>query len=211
MQPKSPFTQPFDKLPETLPIFPLDNALLPGGELPLEIFEPRYLNLVQDAIKTHQLIGMVQPTTNQPNAKLYDVGCGGRIRQFRERKSGRIDVMLSGVCRYRIGEELSTMRGYRLVRPDWSDYAHDYEVEMIDPERITRFKQTLRAYFERHDIKADWTVLENLEIEEVVNNLVLLLRLTTDDKQSLLESPTVNHRLDVFRLLLEPDQGMAVQ
>ena len=211
MQPKSPFTQPFEKLPDTLPVYPLDNALLPGGELPLEIIEPRYLNLVRDAMKSHQLIGMIQPKDDQPEPALYDIGCAGRIRQYRERKSGRIDVMLTGVCRYRVIEEISTMRGYRLVRPDWSDYSKDYETEMIDPRKIDRFNQILRAYFDRKEMKVDWDVLQKLYIEEVVNNLVLILQLTTAEKQQLLESPTVNQRLDVFASLLEPADDAASQ
>jgi hypothetical protein len=211
MQPKSPFTQPFEKLPQTLPVFPLDNALLPGGELPLEIFEPRYLNLVSDSIRSHQLIGMIQPREQGPDGALYNVGCAGRIRQYRERKSGRMDVMLTGVCRYRIVEELPTTRGYRLVRPDWSDYAQDYETAMADPERVRRFNQVLRDYFASNDAKVDWDVLEKMEFEAVINNLVLILRLSTADKQRLLEAPSINHRLDVFQSLLEPQDDLAAR
>jgi Lon protease-like protein len=209
MLPKSPFTQPFEKLPQTLPVFPLDNALLPGGELPLEFFEPRYLNLVADAMGSDQLIGMVQPRDDRETPALFDVGCAGRIRQYRERKSGRIDVMLSGVCRYRIVEEIRTTRGYRLVRADWSDYAHDYDAERVDPDRISAFNEALRSYFERNNMAFDWNVMHKLEIEEVVNNLVLILKLSTGDKQRLLESPTLNDRLDVFRRLLEPGDRAA--
>jgi Lon protease-like protein len=206
MHPKSPFTQPFDRLPQTLPVYPLGNALLPGGELPLEFFEPRFLNLVSDALKSDQLIGMIQPRTDKAESALYDIGCAGRIRQYRERKSGRIDVMLTGVCRYRIIEEIRTTRGYRLVKPDWSDYADDYESERVDPERVGRFNEALHEYFSRNDLRVDWGVLQRLEIEEVVNNLVLILELTTEQKQLLLEAPTVNQRLDVFRSLIAPSQ-----
>ena len=204
MLPKSPFTQPFDRLPQTLPVFPLDNALLPGGELPLEFFEPRYLNLVVDAMRSDQLIGMVQPKGNGSDPALFSVGCAGRIRQYRERKSGRIDVMLSGVCRYRIVEELPTTRGYRLVRADWSDYARDYDSERADPDRVVRFNDALKGYFDHNNMAFDWDVMNKLEIEEVVNNLVLILKLSTEDKQQLLESMTVNDRLDVFCGLLQP-------
>jgi len=211
MQPKSPFTQPFEKLPQTLPVFPLDNALLPGGELPLEIFEPRYLHLVADSMRSHQLIGMIQPRPSSPDDALFDVGCAGRIRQYRERKSGRIDVMLTGVCRYRVIEELSTTRGYRLVRPDWSDYADDYETAMVDPGRIQRFNDALRDYFAGNDARVDWDVLQKMEFEAVINNLVLVLKFTTEEKQRLLEAPSVNHRLDVFQSLLEPTGDLAAR
>ena len=211
MHPKSPFTQPFDKLPQTLPVFPLDNALLPGGELPLEVFEPRFLNLVRDALKSDQLIGMIQPKTDQPNAALYNVGCAGRIRQYRERKSGRIDVMLTGICRYRIAEEIRTTRGYRLVRADWGDFAADYDTEIVEGKKIGLFNEALHDYFRRNDLRVDWGVLQKLEIEEVVNNLVLILKLTTEEKQLLLEAPTLTQRLDVFRSLIQPAEQMARQ
>ena len=204
MQPKSPFTQPFEKLPRTLPVCPLENALLPGGELPLEFHEPRHLNLVRDAIRGDQLIGMIQPRDRRPEPALHPVGCAGRIRQFRERKSGRIDVMLSGVCRYRVIEEIATTRGYRLVSADWSEYAHDYETAVVDPARIRDFQQALQDYFQRRDMGFDWTVLQRLEIEEVVNNLILVLKLTTGEKQQLLEAATVSQRLDVFRKIVRP-------
>jgi len=211
MHPKSPFTQPFDKLPQTLPVFPLDNALLPGGELPLEVFEPRFLNLVRDALKSDQLIGMIQPKTDQPNAALYNVGCAGRIRQYRERKSGRIDVMLTSICRYRIAEEIRTTRGYRLVRADWGDFAADYDTEVVEAKKIGLFNEALHDYFRRNDLRVDWGVLQKLEIEEVVNNLVLILKLTTEEKQLLLEAPTLTQRLDVFRSLIQPAEQMARQ
>jgi Lon protease-like protein len=154
---------------------------------------------------------MIQPKDHPSTSALYDVGCAGRIRQYRERKSGRIDVMLSGVCRYRIIEEMSTTRGYRLIRPDWSDYAHDYDNEMVESSKRGRFNQILRAYFDRKEMKVDWDVLQELEIEEVVNNLVLILQLTIEEKQLLLESPTVNQRLDVFASLLKSEHDVAAQ
>ena len=102
MKPKYPFIQTFDKLPEQLPIHTLENALLPGGELPLELSDPADLALFLGALKTDQLIGMVQPRRNNPEQRIYQTGCAGRIRQYRERKDGRLNIMLTGVCRYRI-------------------------------------------------------------------------------------------------------------
>lgn len=203
MKPRYPLIQPFDKLPEHLPIYTLENALLPGGELPLELSEPVDLALFLSALRTDQLIGMVQPRRNSPDEKVYQTGCAGRVRQYRERKDGRLNVMLTGVCRYRIVEELPQKDGYTLARVDWSGFENDYETEAVDPTVIEGFKQNLRDYFDRNRMQVDWEVLDKLPIEQLVNNLVLVLDLDIDSKQRLLESPTVSHRLELFSNLID--------
>ena len=203
MKPRYPLIQPFDKLPGQLPIYTLENALLPGGELPLELFEPADLALFLGALKTDQLIGMVQPRHNNPEQRTYQTGCAGRIRQYRERKDGRLNVMLTGVCRYRIVEELPHEDGYTLARVDWSGFENDYETEAVESTVIDTFKQNLRDYFNRNKMQVDWKVLDKLPIEQLVNNLVLVLNLDIDTKQWLLESPTVSHRLELFSNLID--------
>ena len=203
MKPKTPFIQTFDQLPGQLPIYPLENALLPGGELPLELSAPGDLALFLRAVKTDQLIGMVQPRRNDPERGIYQTGCAGRIRQYRERNDGRLNIMLTGVCRYRIVEEMRQKDGYRIARVDWSDFENDYEIEDVEASVIEAFKSTLRNYFDRHNMQIDWKVLEKLPVEQVVNNLVLVINLDIDSKQQLLESPTVKERLGLFSRLLE--------
>ena len=203
MKPKYPFTQTFDKLPEQLPIYSLENALLPGGELPLELSEPDDLALFLCALKTDQLIGMVQPQRNNPEHNIYQIGCAGRIRQYRERKDGRLNIMLTGVCRYKIIEEMRQKDGYTIARVDWSDFENDYEEESVEPPIIERFKDTLRNYFDQHNMQVDWQVLDKSPIEEVVNNLILVINLDIDSKQRLLEARTVTQRLGLFSELLE--------
>lgn len=203
MKPKSPFTQTFDQLPEQLPLYPLENALLPGGELPLEISEPGALALFMKALKTDQLIGMVQPQRNNPEWNTYRTGCAGRIRQYRERKDGRLNVMLTGICRYKIIEKEPQKEGYTLARVDWRDFEHDYQTEDVESTDIESFQATLRHYFDRHNMQVDWEVLDKLPIEQVANNLILVLSLDVDSKQQLLESPTVKQRLALFSKLLE--------
>jgi hypothetical protein len=177
--------------------------LLPGGELPLELSEPVDLALFLSALKTDQLIGMVQPRRNSPDEKVYQTGCAGRVRQYRERKDGRLNVMLTGVCRYRIVEELPQKDGYTLARVEWSGFENDYETEAVEPTVIEGFKQNLRDYFDRNRMQVDWEVLDKLPIEQLVNNLVLVLDLDIDSKQRLLESPTVSHRLELFSNLID--------
>ena len=203
MKPRYPLIQTFDKLPEQLPIYTLENALLPGGELPLELSAPADLALFLHALKTDQLIGMVQPQRNKPEEKTYQIGCAGRIRQYRERKDGRLNIMLTGVCRYKIVEQTPHIDGYTIARVDWSGFENDYETEVVESEVIEGFKENLRHYFERNSMKVDWEVLDKLPIEQVVNNLVLVLDLDIDSKQRLLESPTVSHRLELFSNLTD--------
>ena len=203
MEPKYPFTQTFEKLPEQLPIYHLERAFLPAGELPLERSEPVDLALCLRALKADQLIGMVQPQRNNAEHRIYETGCAGRIRQYRERKDGRLNIMLTGVCRYRIIEETRHEDGYTIAKVDWSDFENDYETEDIESSTVGNFKQTLRNYFDRHNMQVDWKVLDKLPIEQVVNNLILVINLDIYSKQRLLESRTVKHRLELFSELLE--------
>ena len=125
MKPHSPFMQAYDQLPDTLPVFPLPNAvILPGGYLPLNIFEPRYLNMLEDAMASHRLIGMIQPRDDNTQPALYQFGCAGRISRYEETRDGCLEIMLSGLCRYEIKQEITTTRGYRLIIPDWSKICH---------------------------------------------------------------------------------------
>lgn len=124
---KNPFMQRLDDLPNSLAVFPLSNAvLMPGGQLPLNIFEPRYIKMVQDAMKADQLIGMIQPSDELSPPSLHRVGCVGRITQYQETDDGRLGILLSGLCRFAISEELTSIRQYRIVATDWSEFKDDF-------------------------------------------------------------------------------------
>jgi hypothetical protein len=207
MKPKSPFIQTFDKLPEKLPIYPLENALLPGGELPLELSQPDDLALFLRALKTDQLIGMVQPEHNNPERSIYQIGCAGRIRQYRERKDGKLNIMLTGICRYKIIEQVRQKDSYTIARVEWTGFENDYETEDVELPIINDFKETLRLYFDRHNMQVDWKILNKLPVEQVVNNLILVMNLDIDSKQRLLESPTVTQRLGLFAKLLNEKEN----
>jgi len=203
MKPRYPLMQTFDRLPGKLPIYILENALLPGGELPLELSQPGELALFLSALKTDQLIGMVQPRRDKPIPGNYRTGCAGRIRQYRERKDGRLNIMLTGLCRYRIVEEIPRQDGYTVARVDWSGFENDYQSEAVEPMRVRSFMKDLRSYFDRHGMHVDWKVLQELPLEQVVNNLILVINLDVDSKQQLLEAATVSRRLAVFSELLK--------
>jgi len=201
----NPFIVPYDRLPETLPVFPLPGAIvMPGSELPLNIFEPRYLNMVSDALSTHRMIGMIQPDPNaRDETELCHTGCAGRITQYRETNDGRIEMVLSGVCRYDLGEELPTTRGYRLIVPDWSRFSDDYadHEDLLRGER-DRLIRTLKRYSKLKRLQADWDMIERLSTVKLMNSLSMALPLSGQDKQVLLETIKPVERLYVFTSLL---------
>jgi len=205
MQKHSPFMQAFNRLPQTLPIFPLSNAMMfPGGNLPLNIFEPRYVNMLQDAMRSDQLIGMIQPRDDSEQSELFQVGCAGRVTRYEENYDGRIEIVLTGLCRFKIQEELASTRGYRLVVPDWVNYECDYDVQEPASDAVgADFKMALKSYFNENNMEADWTVLEKLDVEELANSLFSFLPITPEDKQLLVEIDTSAERLIAFTAVLE--------
>lgn len=212
MKERSPFTQSYEQLPHTLPVFPLNGAVvLPGGMLELNIFEPRYLNMVQDAIKSDQLIGMIQPKDELMPATLHSVGCAGRIIRFSETKDGRLEILLEGLCRFSVHEELSSMRGYRLIKPNWHDYQHDFTTEdSIDLENSQRLSTALRRYFNKNNIEVDWSTIERLPQDVLINNLVGQLALSTEDKQRLVEANSLSDRIKSFTAILTNHENDSV-
>jgi hypothetical protein len=201
----SPFIAPFEQLPKTLPIFPLAGAIvLPGNELPLNIFEPRYLNMVNDALSTHRMIGMIQPNPDAGDeTELYRTGCAGRITEYRETSDGRIEMVLSGVCRYDVDEVLPTTRGYRLSVPDWSRFSGDYAAEEVKLHgEHDHLMQTLKRYFEANGMETDWSALQKLPTVKLMNSLSMALPFSEQDKQTLLETIEPAERLFTFTALL---------
>ena len=200
---RSAFIQRYEQLPDTLPVFPLSNVfLLPGGGLPLNIFEPRYLNMVEDAMQGDRLVGMIQPHDDGEVPALCNVGCAGRITRYAETSDGRLEIVLTGVCRFRTAEEFPSVRGYRLVQPDWTPFRHDYDEEAVSDAQLRLFKAVLRSYLERHNMQVDWELLEKLDVMQLSSNLVSVLPLATEEKQLLLESPDLGQRLTLFASLL---------
>lgn len=210
---RNPFIAPFEQLPDTLPLFPLPGAIvMPGNELPLNVFEPRYLNMVEDALGGHRLIGMIQPDPEAENdSDLYGTGCAGRITQYRETNDGRIEMVLSGVCRYDLGEELPTTRGYRLIVPDWSRFAGDYREGDTSEPGADRYAdhdnmiRALRRYFEAKQLDVDWPMLDRLSSVRLMNSLSIALPLRVQEKQMLLETVDSAQRLNTFVALLESE------
>jgi len=205
MSPHS-FALPFDKLPASLPVFPLPHAVaMPGCQLPLNIFEPRYLNMVFDALGEQRLVGMIQPEFSASDEKaptLYKTGTAGRITFFNETSDGRLMVVLTGVCRFDIQAEIPTTRGYRRVLADWSRFACDMGEGVVTATERGQFLQQLRDYclFKRLDI--EWPALENVGMDDLVNRLTCVLPLEVAERQLLVEAVTLPERLDILTTLL---------
>ena len=205
---KSAFVPTFEALPSSMPIFPLPGAvLMPHAELPLNIFEPRYLNMVDDVLGSHRMIGMIQPDAEVEGDKaLCQVGCAGRITQLRETMDGRYGIVLSGVCRFEVSQELSTTRGYRLVAPNWSRFACDYEnpqdsLQSEVPQLMISLEQYLRA----HEMEADLTSFQEMPVLNLVDALCMALPFSQQEKQMLLESVEPEKRLTNFMTLIYQD------
>ena len=194
-------------LPETLAVFPLPGALLlPRGRLPLHIFEPRYLAMIDDALRTpERLIGMIQPRETPGGEKrLHAIGCAGRLTGFSETEDGRYMITLTGVSRFRIVEEVTGFTPYRRVRADWAPFERDRGGAETDPafDRKT-FLPQLRRFFESKGLSTDWGALAEAEDELLINSLSMLCPFTPEDRQALLEAPSLRTRRETLVTLIE--------
>jgi len=198
---------PNTHLPDTIPIFPLPGALLlPRARLPLHIFEPRYLAMLDDALKTSsRLVGMVQPfETAQGETALQSIGCAGRITAFSETEDGRYMVTLSGVSRFRIMSEVEGFTPYRRCNVNWDGFDRDRgRVEHDDTFQRDAFMRTLGRYFEDQGLQTDWESLGEAEDELLINSLSMLCPFEPEDKQALLEAPSLSTRRETLVTLIE--------
>lgn len=227
---RHPFDIEYDALPDEIPIFPLTGALLlPGGRLPLNIFEPRYLNLVDDALAGGRLMAMVQPrlapadgeaeieSPSGSDVPVYPIGCLGRIAAFQETDDGRMGIDLRGMIRFSIGEELPVKDGYRRARPEFDAYRDD----LVEPRDVispamephsgeagtwvdrARMLGSVKSYFEAQEVTADWRMIEGTPDEVLVTTLAMVCPLAPIDRQALLESPNTGLRAKLLIALLE--------
>lgn len=202
-----PFTPRFENLPATLPVFPLEGVLLlPHGQLPLNIFEPRYIAMVDAALSRDRLIGMIQPKGERdemPGNDIFKTGCAGRITHFQETDDGRYLITLTGVCRFRVREELNGNTGFRQVRPDWTGFQNDLQkVGCLNLNRA-RLTGLLHEYFAINHLSMDWDLIDVIADESLLTALAMICPLSASEKQALLEAPCCKSRADLFVDLLE--------
>ena len=192
-------------LPETIPIFPLPGALLlPRGQMPLNIFEPRYLAMVDDSLRDgHRLIGMIQPDSAHPGPQdkpnLFKIGCVGRITQLAETGDGRYLLQLTGVARFRVLEELDVSTAYRQCRVTYVPFADDFIArkgeEAVDRKALLA---ALSDFLKANNLKADWEGIENAPNEALVNALAMMSPYGSAEKQAMLEAPDLKTRAEIL-------------
>ncbi|MEL6752954.1 MAG: LON peptidase substrate-binding domain-containing protein [Pseudomonadota bacterium] len=195
-------------LPDQLAVFPLPGALLfPRWTLSLNIFEPRYLNMIDDTMSGSRILGMVQTTGgSKALPELAHVGCAGRITSYSETDDGRYLIVLTGICRFNVNEVANADTPYRKARPDWSPFEADLATpDIADLPSRERLIKALRDYVARNEMQADWSAVEDAPIETLVNALCAGCPFETVEKQALLESPTLRERADTLIALLEMD------
>ena len=196
-------------LPSKLPIFPLSNFIIfPKTTVPLNIFEPRYIDMVDDSMKSNKLIGMIQPknSNNQYEVpKLYQVGCVGKITSFRETEDGRYLIELKGVTRFKSIKELDTLTKYRILHVNYDDYIEDLEnkkedIKFSDLELI--FKD-LKSLFEKKGFIINWKALEKQSLDETINALAMASPFSLEEKQVLLEAQNLEIRKNKIAEILK--------
>ena len=187
-----------NNLPKEIPVFPLSNFIIfPKTTVPLNIFEPRYIEMVDDAMKGNRIIGMIQPRkSNQTTPVLYKVGCAGKIVSFNETEDGRYLIVLGGISRFKIIEELETSKLYRKCRVDFEDFFYDLdekseEIKFSDLELI--FKN-LKSLFIKQGYIIDWKELEKQTLDQTINTLAMASPFSLEEKQVLLETINLNER-----------------
>lgn len=203
-----PFMMSVSDLPSTIPVFPLPGALLlPRSRLPLHIFEPRYLAMIEDAMKTSdRLIGMIQPreTKMEGGPTLHMIGCAGRLTGFSETEDGRYMVTLSGASRFRVKKEIDGFSPYRKCDVSWQGFERDLGAsEQDEGMDRKRFFPLLRQFFDTEELRTDWESLEEADDELLINSLSMLCPFEPEDKQALLEAPSLETRRETLVTLIE--------
>ena len=182
-----------NKLPELIPIFPLSNFIIfPKTTVPLNIFEPRYIQMIDDSMKSHRLIGMIQPKKSGELKKpdLYQVGCIGKITSFNETEDGRYLIIINGVNRFNISEEVNSEKLYRLCKVSYQNYVNDQinKEETLINKDLDKIFSDLKSLFEKQGYMVDWSDLKKNDLANTLNTLSMASPFSLEEKQILLET-----------------------
>ena len=200
-----------EELPPAIPVFPLTGALLlPYGQLPLNIFEPRYVALIEDALGADRYLGMIQPQnaaseTVGDDSPFFDIGCLGRITEYADRGDGRYEIVLTGVCRFMVSRELDIRRGYRRVEADYGAFLDDLDPGDTEITNRISLLAALKTYFERRNLDADWDSLDEVPDPVLVTTAAMGCPMKPEEKQLLLEAQTLVNRAECLQTILEMD------
>ena len=191
-------------MPDILPIFPLPGViLLPKGNLPLNIFEPRYISMVEDALGNNRIIGMIQPNPgSKKDNGLYPIGCASKIISFSETSDNRYLIELKGIIRFRIFKEVDTIRGYRNIIPVWESFKQDLSINS-EKLNIDGLLELLKKYFNNNNINVDSEELHKVPADQIISAIPQICSFQNSEKQAILEAKTDKERVDVIISLLK--------
>ena len=187
------------KLPSTIPIFPLSNFIIfPNTTVPLNIFEPRYIQMIDDSMKSHRMIGMIQPKKSGELKRpdLYEVGCIGKITSFNETEDGRYLIIINGVSRFSIDQEIKTDKLYRLCKINYQNYKEDLDNKIVKftLKDLDKILEDLKSLFEKKGFMVDWSSLKKQDFSQTLNTLSMASPFSLEEKQALLETKDLNTR-----------------
>ena len=204
------FDNKYDELPESIPLFPLNKVLLlPRAKLPLNLFENRYLHMFDHALQNGRYIGMIQPSEEPKKngemkpPSLYNVGCAGFLTAFSQTNDNRYEIILEGVCRFKIKKELQLINGFRRANVQWSKFKSDFKIEKLDSnEKREEFLKILRPFLEKMSMNVDWEVIEGTNDEDLINTISMCCPFDVNEKQALLEAISLENRREVLTSLI---------
>ena len=197
-----------NNFPNIIPVFPLSNFIIfPKTTVPLNIFEPRYIDMINDSMKSNKFIGMIQPKTKKDNnqiPELYKIGCLGKITTFKETEDGRYLIELKGLIRFKITEEIKSNKKYRECKIDFSDFLNDLEnkKESINFTDLEMIFKNLKGLFEKRGFIINWKALEKQSLDETINALAMASPFSLEEKQVLLEAKNLDNRKEKISQIL---------
>ncbi len=205
------FEDNIKELPKKIPLFPLNKVLLlPRGKLPLNLFENRYLHMLDYALTNRKIIGMIQPSekleknSHIKDPTLYQVGCAGRITAFSETNDNRYELILKGICRFKIKKEMKIINGFRSAEISWDPFKDDLKTFNLNNQSSRKdFEVLLKSFLNKISINADWEMIETTNDEDLINMISMCCPFDVSEKQALLEAKTINERLKILTSLME--------
>ena len=192
------------KLPNIIPVFPLSGVIFfPNTNLPLNIFEPRYLSLVSDAMKTNKYMGMIQAKNETSN--VYSVGCLGKIIEHKQTKDGRILVNLVGVSRFQIQTEINNDKLYREFEVSYEKFSDDLEEKIISEpiNELNKLYEKTKIFFKKNGLMLNWNEFEKLDLNQKINTLAMIAPISNEEKQTILESIHINSKAKTLSEIIE--------
>ena len=195
-------------LPNTLPVFPLSNFIIfPETTVPLNIFEPRYIQMIDDCMKSNRMLGMVQPkkTLKNDSPELFDIGCMGKITSFSETEDGRYLIVINGVSRFRIINEINTSKLYRTCNVEFKNFSQDLKLDelKIDISELDTIFKSLKSLLKKQGYVINWEDLKEQNLQQTINTLSMASPFSLEEKQTLLETPTLKSRKEKLEEILK--------